>query len=325
MPALYPLKFQYDCRETAWGGTRLSKLGKSIPEGKNCGETWELGAFQSFDSVINNGFLVNKTLSETIKEFTTDLVGGQVFERYRQTFPLLVKFIDTSDSLSVQVHPKDNVSLVRHGKLGKTEAWYVLDAQPDALISMGFKKDVSRDEVLLQIKKNALHEVLQTKVVKKGDFFFLPAGTVHAIGKGVTLCEIQQASDITYRLYDYNRMGLDGKPRELHVEEALDVIDYSKSKVFNLPYQVSRNGSARLVSDDKFTINLIETVKTLYLDYSTLDSFVIIICLDGKLTIEFDGGAENLVKGDLTLLPAALKRLKLIPANKSKMLEVYLS
>ena len=207
MPTLYPIKFEHQCKETVWGGSRLGRLGKNIPEGSNCGETWELGAFQSLDSVVANGFLAGNTLSEVIEVYMAELVGEDVFDKFGHTLPLLVKFVDTNDFLSVQVHPDDGFALEKHRSFGKTEAWFVMDAQPDAQISLGFYKDVSREEVLSHIENNTLQEVLQTKSVKKGDFFFLPSGTVHAIGKGVTLCEIQQASDITYRLYDYNRSG----------------------------------------------------------------------------------------------------------------------
>jgi mannose-6-phosphate isomerase len=325
MPALYPLKFKYECKEAVWGGTRLTKLGKTIPEGSNCGETWELGAFQSLDSVIANGFLAGNSLSEAIEVYMYDLVGEEVFNKFGHIFPLLVKFIDTNDYLSVQVHPDDDISLKRHQKLGKTEAWFVLDAQPGAEISLGFNKDVTQEELVGHIENNTLGEILQTKSVKSGDFFFLPAGTVHAIGKGVTLCEIQQASDITYRLYDYNRPGLDGKHRDLHVEQALEVIDYSAAECFNTGYREQQVGSTELVKCDKFVINLLNVEGSYQADYTHLDSFVILICIEGSLQIEFDGGEENLSRGEVALLPAELNQISFKSNTSCKILEVYLS
>jgi mannose-6-phosphate isomerase len=323
MPTLYPLKFRHECKQTVWGGTRLHELGKDIPDGFICGETWELGAFESLDSIISNGFLEGNTLSEAIEVYMAELVGETVYENFGQEFPLLIKFIDTNDLLSVQVHPDDDFAIEMHGKYGKTEAWYVLDAEPQAQISLGFNKNVSREEVLLRIENNTLHEILQTRTVSKGDFFFIPAGTVHAIGKGVTLCEIQQASDITYRLFDYNRPGLDGNPRELHVNEALDVLNFSRAKGFNLPYE-GNNGSIKLLKNAKFNINLISINNTFDRDYIDIDSFVILICVEGNLIVKYEGGNVVLIVGEVVLLPAELKEVALIAKVPSKLVEVYL-
>jgi len=323
MPTLYPLKFQHLCKETVWGGNRLGGLGKNVNEGSNCGETWELGAFPSLDSIISNGFLEGNSLSEAIEIYMAELVGEEVFDRFGHTFPLLVKFIDTNDDLSVQVHPDDNYANEATESLGKAEAWFVLEAQPGAQISIGFNKDVSKEEVLSRIENNSLQEVLQTKPVNKGDFFFLPPGTVHTIGKGVTLCEIQQASDITYRLFDYNRPGLDGKPRDLHVDKALDVIDFSHAKVFNSQYEKIYTGRSELLKSEKFNLNLLSFDNNLEADYMSIDSFVILICVEGALVVEYDGGTDSLKMGEVMLIPAELKRLGFRPVFHSKLIEVF--
>ncbi len=323
MPGLYPLKFHYQCKETVWGGNRLSGLGKSIYYGSNCGETWELGAFGSFDSVISNGFLKGNKLSEAIAVYMADLVGEEVFDKFGLTFPLLIKFIDTNDDLSVQVHPDDNYALEESGSFGKSEAWFVLEAQPGAQITLGFTKNVTREEVLGRIENNTLQEVLQTKPVNKGDFFFLPAETIHSIGMGVTLCEIQQASDITYRLYDFNRPGLDGKPRELHIDKALNVIDFSQAKVFNTQYEIPYSGRYELLKNEKFNLNFLSFDNYQEVSYFGIGSFVILICIEGALEVEYDGGNEDLKMGEVMLIPAELKRLRFRPLCYSKLIEVF--
>lgn len=325
MQKLYPLKFQPVLKEKVWGGKRLDPLmGKKYSPLPNCGESWELAAFQEADSLVANGFLKGNTLSELIEVYMGDLVGEQVFDRFGTTFPLLVKFIDTDDFLSVQVHPDDEVAQKRHNSNGKTEMWYILAAEPRAEIISGFNQDVTPEALQKHIKENTLRDILLAEPVKAGDVFFLPAGRVHAIGAGITLCEIQQASDVTYRLYDWDRPGMDGKPRQLHLDEAIEVINYKKANEFTLDYSPQSNGSVNLVRDKHFTTNLLNFNQKIETDYYLVDSFVIIVCLEGSFELSYSGGSELVNKGEVVLVPAEIRQCSLNPAADCKVLETYL-
>jgi mannose-6-phosphate isomerase len=325
MQKLYPLKFQPVFKDKVWGGTRLkSLLGKDFAPLSNCGESWELFAFAEENSIIGNGFLQGNELSEVIEIYMGDLVGDKVFDQFGHEFPLLVKFIDTNDFLSVQVHPDDGLARSRHSSNGKTEMWYVVDARPGAEIISGFNQNVDKDTLLKHIAGNTLREILIAEPVKKGDVFFLPAGRVHAIGAGVTLCEIQQASDVTYRLYDWDRPGSDGKARELHVEQALDAIDYKKATEFSLPYKPKSNGSVNLVRDKHFTTNLLTFDRKIETDYFLVDSFVLLVCLEGGFDMNYPEGNETVMKGEVVLIPADLKQLSFSPLSPSRVLETYI-
>ncbi|MBW6497741.1 MAG: class I mannose-6-phosphate isomerase [Bacteroidales bacterium] len=325
MQKLYPLKFQPVFKDKVWGGTRLkSLLGKDFAPLSNCGESWELCAFAEEVSVVSNGFLKGNELTEVIEIYMGDLVGDKVFDQFGLEFPLLVKFIDTNDYLSVQVHPDDATARKQHNANGKTEMWYIVDAQPGAEIIAGFKQNVNRQTVQKHIENNTLRELLLARPVKAGDVFFLPAGKVHAIGAGITLCEIQQASDVTYRLYDWDRPGLDGKPRELHIEKSLEVLDFKKASEFNLPYQPKPNGSVNLVKDQHFTTNLLNFDHKIESDYFMVDSFVLLVCLEGGFEIHYQGGSEKIGPGEVVLLPAELKQVSYIPFAPSRVLETYI-
>ncbi|HSV89095.1 MAG TPA: type I phosphomannose isomerase catalytic subunit [Bacteroidales bacterium] len=325
MHKLYPIKFYPVFKEKVWGGNRLAPLyGKNPGELPNCGESWEMAAFAGHDSVVENGFLEGNTLSELIEVYMGDLVGDKVYETFGREFPLLFKFIDTDEKLSVQVHPDDELAWERHKSNGKSEMWYIADAKPEARIYAGFSTNVSKEIVLQHIKENTLQNLLLSGKVKPGDVFYIPAGKVHAIGAGVVLCEIQQASDITYRLYDWNRSGNDGKPRELHVEQALEVIDFSKAGEFNRQYPPVNNAAVSLVNDRHFTTNLLSFDKIYETDYFQIDSFVALVCLEGSFRISFTGGTESVKKGEMILLPAEIKQFSFIPSEPSKVLETFI-
>ncbi len=325
MQKLYPLKFQPVFKDKVWGGTRLkSLLGKDFTPLANCGESWELCAFAQEVSVVSNGFLKGNELTELIEIYMGDLLGDQVFDRFGEEFPLLVKFIDTNDYLSVQVHPDDATARKQHNANGKTEMWYIVDAQPGAEIIAGFKQDVNPEMVLKHLENNTLREILQAGPVKAGDVFFLPAGKVHAIGAGITLCEIQQASDITYRLYDWDRPGLDGKPRELHIEKSLEVLDFKKATEFTRPYQPKPNGSVNLVKDQHFTTNLLTFDRKIESDYFMVDSLVLLVCLEGSFEIHYLGASEKVEKGEVVLVPAELKQISYLPSKPCRVLETYI-
>ena len=220
---LYPLKFKPIYKQVIWGGSRLHDyLGKpAVPE--KTGESWEISGVSGDVSVVAEGFLKGNTLEELIEVYMGDLVGDMVYDAFGTEFPILVKFIDANDNLSVQVHPDDEYAAEYHGKKGKTEMWYIVHAEKDASLISGFNRDVDEKKFMDHLKGGKLAEILNTVAVEKGDVFFLPAKRVHAIGSGIVLAEIQQTSDLTYRIYDWERVGADGKPRELHLDHALEV------------------------------------------------------------------------------------------------------
>lgn len=325
MKKLYPLKFSEIYKDKVWGGNRLSSLlNKDYAPLENCGESWELSAVENNVSVVSNGFLQGNDLRDLAEVYMGDLLGDKVFERFGTEFPLLIKFLDTSDYLSVQVHPDDIIATKRHQSLGKTEMWYVMDAQPDAEIIVGFKKHVDRDTFLKHLEDKTLRDILNVEKVAPGDVFYLPAGRVHAIGAGVTLCEIQQSSDVTYRIYDWDRPGMDGKPRQLHIDEAIEVMDYQALPQYKIPYKPADNGNVSLVKSEYFNTNLLTFNRTLELDYFFLDSFVVYICLEGKCTVTYPTGSEVIQKGDTLLIPAEIKIIQLEPLQDCKIIETYI-
>ncbi len=328
MTSLYPLKFYPVFRDKVWGGQRIKTiLGKNFDPLPNCGETWEISGMEGFDSVVRNGFLAGNTLPELAEVYMGDLVGDKVFDTHGTYFPLLIKFVDADDPLSVQVHPNSAVAKERHGAYGKTEMWYVVHAEPGAEIIVGFKPGIDKAAYLNHLKNNTLSTILNIEKAFAGDVFFMPAGRIHAIGAGVTLCEIQQASDITYRVYDWDRPGQDGKPRDLHLEEAIGVIDFAPVSGYKTLYTPRNNAATKLVSCPYFTTNLLLFDRQIEYDYYHVDSFVIYICIEGSFRMLYAGGEESVVKGDVVLLPAELKNIQLIPDGHvaCRLIESYIA
>ncbi len=326
MHELYPLKFNPIFKEKIWGDQRLKKvLDKNIPEDKNIGESWEISAVQENVSVVSNGYLAGNTLQELIEVYMADLVGEKIYKQYGIEFPLLIKFIDADDVLSIQVHPGDKLAKKRHNAYGKTEMWYVIEAEEGAELISGFNRKMDKDEYLKHLENNTLPDILNNEKVKPGDVFYLPAGRIHAIGAGILLAEIQQTSDVTYRIFDWNRMGQDGKPRELHNDLAVDAIDYTYYDNYRTRYTKEKNRSSNLVQCDYFTTNILDLDEMLEKDFLTLDSFIIYMCLEGKVEIEYDEEDRmELSKGETVLIPASMDHLKFIPHPDVKLLEVYI-
>ncbi len=326
MPGLYPLKFTPLYFEKIWGGNRLKTvLGKDFGSLPNCGESWEISAVEGNVSEVSNGFLAGNTLTELIEVYMGDLIGDKVYKKYGIEFPLLFKFIDANDDLSIQVHPNDELARQRHNAYGKTEMWYVVDAEKGALINSGFSKAVTSQQYAELVEEGKLTEVLHYDEVEAGDVFFIPAGRVHAIGKGVLLAEIQQTSDVTYRIYDYNRKDAQGNTRELHTDLAVDAIDYSYKEDYKTRYSVEQNVSSEIVSCEYFTTNVLEFNEKLQKDYNMLDSFVVYMNLEGRFKIEFEEGEEVVEKGETILIPANLEAFQLVPlSGEVKTLEVYI-
>jgi mannose-6-phosphate isomerase len=255
-----------------------------------------------------------------------DLLGESVFEKYGLDFPLLFKFIDASETLSIQVHPGDDVAQKRHQSNGKTEMWYIIDSEPGSSLINGFKNQVDSKTYVSALNSGNLNTLLNFDKVEAGDVFFIPAGRVHGIGAGILLAEIQQSSDVTYRIYDWGRLDDQGNPRELHTQEALDVIDYNPAVKTRTDYKPIPNRTTNLVECPYFKTNLIQIDKPLEKDYNLIDSFVVYMCIEGSFTIKYNSSKSTKVKlGESIIIPAVLKNPELIPEGKTKIIEVYIT
>lgn len=321
---LYPLRFAPILKERPWGGSQLvEQLGKPNPQGiARCGESWEIADVSDESSVVLNGFLAGNTLHELAEVYMGDLLGDSVFERYGANFPLLVKLIDAHDDLSIQVHPDDATAQRLHGCSGKSEMWYVMQAEPGATLISGFSRELSREELQQHIAQCTLPQVLHREAVAAGDALYIPAGRVHAIGGGVLLAEVQQSSDITYRLYDYNRPDQHGRLRQLHVDQALGVLDLSSTLTAKLPAPAP---GAPLLRCPHFSINRLQLRQPCTRDLSLTDSFVVYICTQGQASIAIsDTHAEPISTGQTLLIPACAKKISIVPTQQSELLEVYI-
>lgn len=320
-----PLRFTPQLKSLIWGGEKIAPYKGIRTEGRNIGESWELSGVKGNESVVAEGEYAGRTLPELIARFRGELVGEAVYERHGTEFPLLVKFIDARQDLSIQVHPDDRLAWMRHKSNGKTEMWYVVAADKGAHLKSGFSKQLTPAEYERMVADHTLTDALCDYPVTAGDLFFLPAGRVHAICAGTFVAEIQQTSDITYRIYDYGRTGADGKPRELHTELAKDAIDYTVRPDYRTHYQKAQDREVELVSCPYFTTSLYDLTEALTIDYSALDSFVVVICVEGKGTICDDSGNEMPIhQGETVLLPATVKSLRAVPGGSLKMLTSYI-
>ncbi len=324
MASLYPLKFKPQPKATVWGGNKLATLfRKPFSAGEKTGESWELSAVQGSLSVAGNGFLKGNNIEELAEIYMGELVGEKVYEHYGVELPLLFKLIDASETLSVQVHPDDEVARTRHDAYGKTEMWYVLHADENAALYVGFNRPITAADFYERVQNNTLVEVLNKEKVKAGDAFFIPPGTIHAIGKGIVLAEIQQTSDITYRVYDWGREHDPSTAREMHVEEAIDVLDYVPQKSAKVNYNEVLNVPVMLARSPYFTTHLLMINRPVARDLTEVDSFVIYFCIEGKATIQYHGGHETIECGETLLVPAAIADYTLEPSPTAKLLESY--
>ncbi len=325
MNQLYPLKFKPIFKDKIWGGDKIkSVMGMDYGSLPNCGEAWIVSGVENDSSEVTNGFLAGNELNELVEVYMGELVGESNFERFGNEFPVLVKILDARDWLSVQVHPDDQLAEERGLGRGKTEMWYVLDAEPGSELISGFSKSISKEEFQQRINSGTIKEVMNYEEVKKGDLFFMPAGRVHALGPGILLAEIQETSDTTYRIYDWDRTDDKGNPRALHIEESIDAIDYTKSEEAKSPYTKKQKGTTPLVKCEHFTTSLIEVSEPIAKDYSALDSFIILICLEGAVRLESEAGVEILTKGETILVPAIMEWIRLFPEGNWSLMEVYL-
>ncbi|WP_340199327.1 type I phosphomannose isomerase catalytic subunit [Ascidiimonas sp. W6] len=320
---MYPLKFAPQYKERLWGGTKLrDKLGKSV-EGDLIGESWEISGVEGSISEVINGELKGTKLNELIETYRSSLLGKKVYDAYGTEFPVLIKFIDAKQDLSIQLHPNDELAKKRHNSFGKTEMWHVMQADENAELIVGFNRDVTKEEYQTHLDKNALSEILNCEKVTKGDTFFINTGKIHAIGAGVLLAEIQQTSDITYRVYDWNRKDKDGNSRELHTELALDAIDYSKKDDFKVSYEKRSNEITEMVKCPYFTTKFLKANQDLTINIENLDSFSVYICVNGETTIANEYGKTSLKKGETVLIPANSKEL-IFNTKNVEILQVYM-
>ncbi len=321
---LYPLKFKTIFKDKIWGGNKIHTiLGKDYAPLPNCGETWEISGVEGNISVVDNGELAGKNLKELIGEYQAELVGNSVYEKFGNEFPLLVKYIDANDDLSIQVHPDDELAKQRHNSFGKTEMWYIIQADEGAKLISGFNRQLTKEEYQEYFNSGRLMEILNQEDAEAGDVFFLPAGRVHTIGKGLLLAEIQQTSDITYRIYDFDRKDAQGNTRELHVEEALDAIDYSFYEDYKTKYVPKKNGTTSLAGCQYFQTNKLDFDHTTVKDYSELDSFVINVCLEGSYVVSTANGDLPVKKGEAILIPACIDQATYETKEGFEMLESF--
>ena len=319
--SLYPLVFQPILKEKIWGGEKLEEHFNKPAHSKNVGESWEISTVPNDVSVVVNGDLKGNSLQDLVNKYTFKLLGKKNWKRFGNEFPLLIKFIDAKEDLSIQLHPNDELAKKRHNSFGKTEMWYVMQADKDANLIVGFNGDVDKETYLKHLKNNTLTEILNFDKVKEGDTYFIEAGRVHAIGAGVLLAEIQQTSDITYRVYDWDRVDVHGNTRELHNDIAIDAFDFKMVNDFKIDYKKHKNASNKIVSCPFFTTNFIE-INSEIPKHNTYDSFIIYMCVDGNVEILTNGSNTMISKVETILIPANIKDFKL-KSDYGRLLEVY--
>lgn len=323
---MYPLKFEPILKQTLWGGDKIipfKHLNETLP---NVGESWEVSAVEGSESVAANGADKGYTLPEMVRKYKDELVGEANYARFGNKFPLLIKFIDAKLDLSIQVHPDDELAKKRHNSFGKNEMWYVIAADKGAKLISGFSEQITPKEYKDRVHNGTFAEVLQTCAIEPGDVFYVPAGRVHGIGAGAFVAEIQQTSDITYRIFDYNRKDKDGKSRELHTSQAMDAINFTDVQDdFRTEYDRIQNEPVEMVASPYFTTSVYDMTEEITCDYSELDSFVIFICVEGACRLTDDNRNEiTMCAGETVLLPASTQEVTIVPeGERVKLLETY--
>lgn len=326
MNKLYPLVFKPNYKEKIWGGNYFKKLpGLVDAPDKNAGEAWVLSGLEESPTIVANGFLEGNPLNELIEVYLDDIVGEKVYEKFGCHFPILLKIIDAADKLSIQVHPNDEVAAKLHGaKNGKTEMWFILNAEKNAWIINGFNKDVTEQEYLEHLNNGKIENILNYIKVAKDDFYFLPAGRIHAVGKGVIFAEVQQASDYTYRIYDWNRVDKDGNQRELHTNKALMAMNYKHTHINDNKFDLVFNNKIKIVEHNAFTTNLLVLNQAMKRDFSGQDTFIAYLCVEGNANIIYNNEKFNFQAGNAILIPAIINDFIISPVNYAKLIEVYI-
>ena len=314
---LYPLLFEPNLHTVVWGGNQLRPYKGLEPSDELIGESWEVSAVPTSTSIVANGEQKGKNLITVINENPDAILGKKVNEKYHGQLPLLVKFIDAKRDLSIQVHPNDEMAMREHGKMGKSEMWYVIKADEGAHLYAGFNQEITSYEYQKRVEDGSITDVLADHQVKAGDVFYLPAGRVHAICGGILLAEVQQSSDVTYRIFDYNRLGLDGKPRELHTELAAKALDYHVIDNYRTEYSETSNKAVQIIDSPYFSVRVLEVSKTFHRDLKKYDSFIITMCIEGdcKIRVRSTGEEVLLKQGNSTLIPAGIADYDIIPQS----------
>lgn len=302
----------------------MSNYKKSGNPGLKYGESWELSAVSDNLSIIKNGFLAGNNIEELIEVYMGDLVGDTVYEKFGIEFPLLIKLIESESDLSLQVHPNNELALKRHNAYGKTEMWYIMEAKNNARIYTGFKKKTSREEYLNAVKNKDVASLIRIENCSPGDVFLNPSGRIHAIGAGLVLVEIQQTSDITYRISDWGRLDDSGKPRELHTDLATDAIDFDSVGSLKSSTVININSSANIAECEFFNTNLQWIDRAVMKNYESINSFIVYICVEGSFNVRWNKNSEEISLGETVLIPATLRELVLEPTPEAKLLEVYI-
>ena len=321
MNPLYPLKFQPILKNKICGGQKLQQLLHKPTTSKNAGESWEISDVEGDTSIVANGALQGSSLKHLLETHKSDLLGEKNFRQFGTKFPLLIKFIDAKDDLSVQLHPNDQLAKARHNSFGKTEMWYVVQADPESNLIVGFNQKMFQELYLKHLEDKTLQSILNFDAVQAGDTYFIEVGRIHAIGAGVLLAEIQQTSDITYRVYDWDRVDSEGNERELHNDIALEAFDFDMPDNFRVDYTKDSNTPTELVSCPYFTTNVMDVNERISKE-NTHDSFMIYMCVDGNAQIEVAGNQTEISMGETVLIPACIKQFS-ISANHAKLLEFY--
>ncbi|MDI9257634.1 type I phosphomannose isomerase catalytic subunit [Flavobacterium sedimenticola] len=317
----YPLQFEPILKERIWGGTKLKTLLNKSIASEITGESWEISTVANDVSVVANGHFKGKTLNELIDEYPNEILGTKVYAQFGKQFPLLFKYLDARQDLSIQVHPNDALAQKRHNSFGKAEMWYVLQADENARLIVGFKEKSSPEEYLTHLNNKTLLAILDTKKVQPGDVFMLNTGTIHALGAGIVIAEIQQTSDITYRVYDFDRVDANGNTRELHVDLALEALNYEKTEAQRW-YEKQENVSNQVIQCPYFTTNFIKLNDT-FSKTKTTDSFCVFMCVEGDFSLNVNGDSYRYGIGSTVLLPAALTDFQL--SGQASLLEIYIS
>ena len=322
-----PFLFEPNLLTTIWGGRKLRPFKGLEPTDEPKGESWEVSAIPTSVSIISNGIWKGRDLVSLIEEYPNEILGKKVNEKYQGKLPILVKFLDAKRDLSIQVHPDEEMAQRVHGKRGKSEMWYVIDADADSHLIVGFNREISLEEYHRRIAEGTITEVLADHKVKQGEVFFIPAGCVHALCGGIMVAEVQQSSDVTYRIFDYNRPGLDGKPRELHTELAAEALNFHVGNN-RIDYDRKDNCAVKLIDYPDFSVNIMDLTMPIHRDMLSYDSFVISMCMDGDCVISerSTGEKTTLKKGSSVLIPASIADYDIIPVSgNSRLLEIYIN
>ena len=323
----YPLLFHPNLHTIVWGGHQLRPYKGLEPSEEPIGESWEVSAVPTSTSIIANGPLVGRDLVSVISEYPEAILGKAVNEKYKGQLPLLVKFIDAKRDLSIQVHPNDEMAQREHGKMGKSEMWYIIKADAGAHLYAGFKQEITPAEYQQRIQDGTITDVLADHQVKAGDVFYLPAGRVHAICGGILLAEVQQSSDVTYRIYDYNRPGMDGKPRELHTELAAKALDYHVERNYRTEYVENTNRAIQVIDTPYFDVRVMEISKSFHRDLRKYDSFIISMCIAGDCRIKVRSTGDEILlrEGHSTLIPACIADYDVLPLHgTTRLLDAFI-